>query len=421
MSPMHDPRRDPGRFGTLALLAALAALTYLDRICIAQAAPAIRRELGLNDWQMGIVFSSFVLAYALFEIPSGWLGDRLGPKRVLVRVVLWWSAFTALTGSAVSFLPLVLIRFAFGAGEAGAFPNIAGALARRFPRHERGRAQGVIWTAARLGGAAAPILTALLIERMGWRHTFYAYGFLGLVWTGVFVLLFRDEPADPKEHDAPGPPKGYVPWPVILGDRSVWALAGVTACAAFGWYFYITWMPIYLKEVRGFTDAQAARVTSLALLFGVVGCAVGGVLTDLVASWTRGGSWSRRAIGVPGALCAGACFLGGIASEDALTMTILLALASFCNDVTMSGLWAAMMDIGERSSGRVAGVVNTASGLGAFACPLVFGAFLANSSGGRGWAPALVLAGTALGLAGLFWMGVDPTRRAKPTPDPAEI
>ena len=180
------------RYKALAFFAALAAITYLDRICMAQAADPISRALGLDKRQMGWVFSAFTLAYTLFEVPTGWLGDRIGPRKVLVRVVLWWSVFTALTGWAGSLAALLLIRFAFGMGEAGAFPNIARGLTRWFPHEQRGRAQGVIWTTARLGGAVAPPLTAIVMAFIGWRATFVVYAAirrgLGLV---VLALVPR--------------------------------------------------------------------------------------------------------------------------------------------------------------------------------------------------------------------------------------
>src|ERR671937_418132 len=170
------------RLRVLAFAFLLAVVTYLDRVCISAAAPFIIADLHLTVLQMSIVFSAFTLAYSLFEVPSGWLGDIKGPRRVLTRIVLWWSAFTMLTGAARGFLSLVTIRFLFGAGEAGAFPNIARSFSKWFPARERGRANGVLFLGSRLGGAMAPALAVLLIARWGWRPSFVAFGALGIVW-----------------------------------------------------------------------------------------------------------------------------------------------------------------------------------------------------------------------------------------------
>ena len=169
------------------LLAGLASgITYLDRVCLSAAAPAIMAELGLSNMQMAYAFSVFALAYGLFEIPMGWLGDRLGQRRMLTRIVGSWSVFTALTGMVWGYTSLVVVRFAFGAAEAGAFPSIARALARWFHSSDRGRVTGVMWMSARFGGAIAPPLATLLIGRLGWRLTFTTFGLLGAAWCMVF-------------------------------------------------------------------------------------------------------------------------------------------------------------------------------------------------------------------------------------------
>jgi MFS family permease len=167
------------RFTVLRYTLALAVITYLDRVAISSAAPAIRNELGLSLIQMGWAFSVFTFAYAAFEIPSGWLGDVAGPRRVLTRIVLWWSAFTMLTGAAWNFVSLLVVRFMFGVGEAGAFPNISKSFSNWFPIAERGNAHGVIFMGTRLGGALAPPLIVLLMGVIGWRMAFVVFGAIG--------------------------------------------------------------------------------------------------------------------------------------------------------------------------------------------------------------------------------------------------
>jgi ACS family glucarate transporter-like MFS transporter len=173
-SSLAEPTR--ARYGVVGFAVALAVIQYIDRVCISQAAPLVSEDLRLSPRQMGYVFSAFTLAYALFEIPTGYLGDRIGPRKVLLRVVLWWSFFTAATGWAWSWLSLVATRFLFGAGEAGCFPNLAKALHRWLPTNERTRAQGLLWMSARWGGAATPLLVYFCLQHVHWRTAFLLRG-----------------------------------------------------------------------------------------------------------------------------------------------------------------------------------------------------------------------------------------------------
>ncbi|MEO6811673.1 MAG: MFS transporter [Isosphaeraceae bacterium] len=420
------------RFLVLGAFALLAALTYLDRICMAQAAGPIRAELGLNEWQMGLVFSAFTLAYALCEIPTGRLVDRIGPRKVLTRIILWWSAFTSLTGLTRGLGSLLAVRFAFGMGEAGAFPGIACALTRWFPPSQRGRIQGVIWSMARVGGALAPPLTAALIAAIGWRHTFLVFGAVGLVWVIPFWFWYRDDPetnprVSPEERawirswtvaePDPGEESG-APWRRILTNRSVQGLAGATFWSAFGWYFFISWLPTYLETERGLSLHRAAWLAGLPLLFGIAGCALGGWLGDRLSARLGSTRWSRRLIGSVGMTSACVCFLLGVRAADPVHAVLLMALASFFNDLPASSLWAANMDIGERHAGSVSGVVGTSSAVGAVISPLLFG-FLLNR--GWGWTPALVMAGLAFLCSGLSWLLVDSTRTVSGKPPGFEV
>src|SRR5688500_214282 len=176
------------RYGVLAFLCTLALLLYLDRVCIGKAAPSIRRDLGLSETQMAWVFNAFTLAYCLFEVPTGHWGDRHGGRGVIARIVVWWSVFTALTGAAGGLWSLLAVRFLFGAGEAGAFPNASRVVTRWFPPDDRGKARGAITTASLVGGAASPVLAAVLIEHAGWRVMFGVFGAVGVVWAAVFYF-----------------------------------------------------------------------------------------------------------------------------------------------------------------------------------------------------------------------------------------
>src|SRR5580765_7314389 len=197
------------RRSVLLLLIALAIITFLDRISIAVAGPRIQEELHIGPARWGWVIGAFVLAYGLFEFPTGALGDRIGQRRVLTRIVLWWSAFTSLTPAACGFPALVVTRFLFGAGEAGAFPNISGAIVRWFPAQERARTQGFVWAASRMGGALSPLIVVPLQSAVGWRLTFVLLGAVGVVWALFWRALYSDHPAGAGEE---APLHASVPW-----------------------------------------------------------------------------------------------------------------------------------------------------------------------------------------------------------------
>src|SRR6185295_8218710 len=203
---MHDPRRPTNvRYGVVAFACSVSAVLYIDRVCISQAGSKIQTELRLDSEQMGLVYAAFTLAYALFEIPGGWLGDRFGARKILTRIVVWWSIFTALTGRAWNQLSLVVIRFCFGAGEAGCFPNIARAFSVWLPPAERAKAQSLLWICTRWAGAFTPVLVVLLlrIPGMTWRRAFYLFGAIGGIWALCFWTWYRDTPkTHPKVNDA---------------------------------------------------------------------------------------------------------------------------------------------------------------------------------------------------------------------------
>ena len=262
-------RATRARYWVIVFAVTLAVITYIDRVCISQAAPHIREALGLSDAQMGTVFMAFGLAYALFEIPSGFLGDWLGPRKVLMRVVLWWSFFTAATGRVWSFWSLCVTRFMFGAGEAGCFPNVTKAFTLWLPKAERTRAMGIVWMGARWGGAFTPLLVCAVFMVMSWRNAFALFGVLGVVWAVIFYFWFRDRPRDHpsvnaaelellRENEAKLTGHAHVPWGKLVASPTVWMLWGQYFCISYGWYFYITWLPTYLKEARGVTPEKNA-------------------------------------------------------------------------------------------------------------------------------------------------------------------
>ncbi len=262
----------------LAMTMVLAAITYLDRVTISVTRPYIARDLGLSPTQMGYVFSAFYFAYALFEIPTGWWGDKVGTRKVLTRIVCWWSAFTVLTGAAFSYPSLLAIRFLFGAGEAGAWPNVARTFSRWFPARERGTAQGTFFMGAHLAGGLTPLLVTALLVYFDWRTLFIAFGSLGFIWSFAWFRWFRDSPAEHAGVSASEREfieSGYAAdaghtlqgtnWRRLLANRTVVCLCLMYFTQAFGGTFYVTWLPTYLAS-RGLSGMTAGILSGLPLI-----------------------------------------------------------------------------------------------------------------------------------------------------------
>jgi MFS family permease len=436
-------------------------LTYLDRICIMQAKEDIQRDLLLSDIQMGFVFSAFLWGYTLFEVPGGAMGDRWGSRRVLTCFVLWWSLFTALTGAVwyfnvaigrplwgepyvfffgdryfafpvlSSFFALLMIRFFFGCGEAGAFPNAARAVGNWFPFRERAMAQGAIWMSARLGAFIAPLAIVGLTEAFGWRRAFWVLGVLGLLWCILFAWWFRDRPEEKAscnqaERDLihSGPHSGAhsetthgpMPWRALLTSANVWALCLAAFCVSFGWYFYPTYQPQFLKDVHGFQYRDSPLLTGLPFLCGAIGCLLGGRLSDRLVRTTGSRRWGRSLIGVFGFSGAGLCFLAAGLVPYAWLAVTLLSLACFINDFAIPVIWAASADIGRRYAGTVSGFMNMLGGFGGMITPILIPVLLKSLPGSQvdRWKGVFLVLSTVWFLGALAWLRIDASQPLVP-------
>jgi ACS family glucarate transporter-like MFS transporter len=379
------------RSKVLTFAVILAIITYIDRVSISQAAPFITADLGLTRVQMGWALSIFGFAYALFEIPGGWLADRIGPRKVLMRIVLWWSFFTAATGWAFSATSLIITRGLFGAGEAGAFPSITRMLTTWLPKNERERAQSLIWLATRFTGAFTPLLVVWLISVLTWQRMFQVFGVIGVIWAIVFFRWYRDDPAQHpavnKAELAMLPPASEVavahdgvPWKKIFSNRSVWLLSIQYMCLAYGWWFYVNWLPTYLREQQGgiqFGGLQlgpflTALLAGLPLLLGGFGCLASAAVLPRIAKAVGSVRVARRIVAVTGFLGASACIYIFTGIDNPLYAMFVLGLAGFFNDVTMPAAWAGTMDIGGRYAGTVSGAMNMMGSIaGAFSVTVV--------------------------------------------------
>jgi ACS family glucarate transporter-like MFS transporter len=410
---MHPTR---GRYVTLAYLCGLTFVLYLDRMCMGKAAPFIQRELELSDFKMGWFHAAFTLAYGLFELPTGHLGDKYGSRSVLVRIVLWWSVFTALTGAATGFWGLVLVRFLFGAGEAGALPNASRVVDRWFPSAVRGKVRGLVHTPALVGGVIAPLGTAYLIELIGWRWVFVLFGSLGVLWAAGFARWFRERPADhpqvnAAERDLIGPPPpparhDPLPWGAIFGNPNIWLLGGVLSAGSGTVYLLFSWYPTYLEVGRGVSNVASGWLSAAVMLGGAVGCVVGGWVADRLA-WLPL-RWRFSAVGCGGFGLAAVSVLTGAFTEEVIWKTVLLAGGCFGIHLHAGAWWGANSAIGGRHSGATFAVVNSLGVLAGAAAQLGFG-----SVPREWWGTAFVVAGGLLAGGAVCWALTDPRRAVK--------
>jgi MFS family permease len=390
------------------------------------------RDLSLTKEQMGYAFSAFAWAYALFEIPGGWLGDKIGPRLVLMRVVLMWSIFTILTGWAWGLVSLIIFRFCFGAGEAGCFPNITKAFTTWFPAHERVRAQGIMWLSARWGGAFTPLLVVWVLGFMSWRGAFSVFGLLGVVWAFFFFRWFRD---DPREHPAVN--RGElavigdavnniskhtkVPWAKLLRSRTVWMLWLQYFCMSYSWYFYITWMPTYLRESFPLLGKwESALLNCIPLFFGGLGSLFCGLISARIAR-KLGTATTRRLMAVIGLTGAGVMLVISTRFQNPLFAMLAVGFASFGNDLAMPGAWGACMEVGGKYAGSLSGSMNMMGNLGGAVAPLIVPLVLAAAGGN--WDMNFYMFAVVYLVGALAWLFIDPVtpleEQVKDRPAPA--
>jgi sugar phosphate permease len=346
-------------------------ITYMDRVVISTAAPAIQEEFGFSTITMGWIFFAFQISYALFQIPGGWLGDRYGPRRALTLVVTWWSAFTALTVMAWSAGSMIVIRFLFGMGEAGAFPIATRSLSRWMLPSERGWAQGVTHAGARLGAALTPVLVAFLILHFGWRAPFLIFAVVGLVWAAAWFLYYRDTPREhgsvnegelEKIESALGTRSAVrksVPWKQLLSNPQIWLLSAMYFCYGYSIVTFLAWFPKYLDDARGLELAEMGVYASVPLAAGVLGDLAGGWFSDGLLKRSGNLKMARRLVAVAGFLIAGVMVPLAALAGDPLVSIGFFALAVFGLELTVGVSWAVTLDVGGEFAGSVSAVMNT--------------------------------------------------------------
>lgn len=459
------------RHMVLAVLCSLAFLTYLDRVAISQVQGEVARDLHLDrlgpeeqaraaevpaeqlvelersraSSRLKWIFTAFLVGYILFEIPGGRLGDLFGPRRVITRIVVWWSLFTALTGSVrgigsiISREPspellvgiMVAVRFLFGLGEAGAFPNIARALGRWFPPGERSRALGIVWMASRIGGAVGFVLVGWLTRVTGsWERAFWCLGASGVVWALAFSRWYRDSPeqmpgtseaerlwisgghqeaiAGSIYDDQPAEPP---PWRRLLTWSNPLAIYACSACVSFSFYFFLTYYPQYLDQSFKVEQKSREIMSGLPILAGCLGCCLGGRICDRIVLSTGSRRWGRTLTGLTGFCLAGLFTLGASwlpQGAGPWPAVLLLSLAFFCQDLGVPCLWSLPADIGGQHAGVLGGFMNAIGALGGALSPVVIDALRHHTR--FGWTGVLVTCGCVYLVAGLLWVRIDASR-----------
>ncbi len=412
------------RYRVVAAAVTLAGVTYLDRVCVGVLAPAIMADLHITQSQMAWVFSAFTAAYALFEMPTAWWADRIGSRRVLTRIVLWWSAFTMLTAAATSYVAMLAVRFLFGVGEAGAWPSAARVFSHWIPLRERGRVQGLFFAGAHLAGGLTPGLIALMALYLPWRMVFIVLGFVGLAWAVLWYRWFRDEPREhpsvnAAEADLIETTRGldagdsrHGTWSEVFRIPSLLPLCLQYVANSYGYYFFITWLPTYLAKARGMSSAELAIFSGLPLLLSVIADVTGGFTTDALCR-RLGIRTGMRVIGAVAYVFAAAAMIAGTLASNPRIGGTLIAIGGAFSMFTLAPSWSTAIGLGGRNTALLSSVMNTSGQVGAFFSPLVL-AFIVDRTGS--WSlPLHVLSGLYV-MAAICWLVIRPERQATKSP-----
>ena len=415
------------RYHVIGATTLSAVLLYLDRICIAEIAKldVFRSELELSDKQVGAVLSAFFFAYALGQVPAGWLADRLGARRMLPFYVVLWSVCTALTGLATGFAMLIAVRLVFGLAQAGCYPTSGSLIKRWVSLPARGTASSVVSFGGRLGGTIAPLLTAwLLKDYLGWRWVLVLYGSFGVL---VAFHLWRAIRETPDEHpwcdeaerellalsndqsEPPGLPS-WPPWLQLIKSGTMWWMCALQFGINVGWVFLVTWLPTYLKDVKQVDPKVGGLMSTTVLLAGIVGMLFGGRLTDWTAN-KLGVRWGRS---LPMLVCYGVAFVAYLAClrlESAWSFIAAASLVAFATDTSVPAIWAYMQDVGGRNTAAVFGWGNMWGNLGAATTPLLVPIVLEQWDRNGDWHEAFLLFSSGYLLAAIASIGINANRR----------
>jgi ACS family glucarate transporter-like MFS transporter len=408
----------------------LAMVTYLDRACIGAMAPSIAKEFGLDSGQMSWVFFAFILAYAVFEIPTARWADRHGARNVLTRIVSWWSVFTLATAGAFNYASLLVARFLFGMGEAGAFPCKSRVFARWIPLRERGTAEGIFFAGAYTSGAVTTILVTALLAHLDWRTILVIFGSLGFIWVIAWQRWFRDDPTEHAavneaeralilaERPVPVPHlSGWIYWRELLRQKNVLLLcvSYMPNCATF--YFCITWLPTYLMEKHGFEKAQLGLAASLPLFLSIATQFLGGFWSDRIAR-RFGLTAGRRTPGILGYGVAAVFIVSASLTTNPVTAAVLIAFTAATCMLTTATSWGTCADIGREHTATVSATMNTSGQIAAILSQPIVGYSV---KWFNDWNTPFWLLGGLFLVGALCWVFIDPKKPVFGEISPAAI
>jgi ACS family glucarate transporter-like MFS transporter len=402
----------------------LSAVSFLDRVNISVAGASIASDYNLSNLELGFVFSAFLLGYALFQTPGGWLADKLGSRRVLSAGVLWWGIFTALTASlsssiAHALLLFISIRFLLGAGEAIIYPASNQFITRWIPSEERGIANGWIFAGVGAGAGISPPLVTWVMVHYGWRYSFWMCAAIGLAAGAVWYLLARDTP---EEHPGVSAaerstiesgltlrqdqnPASLVPWSRIVSSRSVLAVTTSYFCYGYVAWIFFSWFYIYLKKVRGLDLKSSALYGMLPFIAMTLCCLAGGWLNDAITK-SQGKRAGRSGIAVFSMALTALFLILGSRARNAHIASVVLAGGAGALYLSQSSFWSVTADIGGASSGSVSGLMNMGAQLGgaltASLTPWIADHF--------GWTASFLVAAGFSVVGSLAWLLVDPNK-----------
>jgi len=401
-------------FGTFVL----AMIVLFDRILLSVAKDPVAESLALSDKQMGWAMSIFALGYALFQTPAGLFADKYGPRKILTAVVALWSIFTALTGAVYSYVVLLIVRFLFGAGEAGAFPGMARAIYSWIPLQERGIVNGINFSGGRIGAAFALPMVAWLMDLVGWRMTFVILGAVGILWGVIWYVWFRDNPEDHKgvsemeakyilentNRSSGEDEKTKIDFGKLFRSKTMWLLMGQYFASNFTFFFCLTWLFPHIKAKYGLDALEAGFYASAPLIFGALGNWFSGFLVDYIYKRKK---WalSRKAPAIIGFILASVGIVASVYMKEVTPAIIFISIAVFGADMTLSPSWSACVDIGKQFSGAVSGTMNMAGNIGSFLTALAF-PYLLDMTGSE--VPFFYLAAGLNVLAIFLWTAVKP-------------
>lgn len=407
---MH--KRTNIRWFVAAMMWAAIAINYIDRTVLSAGATHISKEFNLSSGEMGILMSAFFWSYALLQIPAGWIADRIGQKKTLGFAVGWWSIMTAITGLAVGFKSLLGFRVALGVGEAGAYPSNAGIASKWFPKKERGTVSGLFDSGSKFGGAIAMPLIAWLIMTFDWKLTFAFIGVLGIIWTIIWLIFFKETPAEHKRVNKleldyinqdnntsveVQKEKSSIKWYELLKYKNIWAMCIGFFMINYNSYFFITWLPTYLVKERGMSLLNMGFAASAPLLVAMIAEIIAGWMSDKVYSKKMLSLTATRKTFLIVGLLMASCIGMAAFTKSAVLAVVLLCIAKAGNTIAASQVWALPGDVAPKNmTSVVAGMQNTVSNMGGVVGPIITG-FIVGATGS--FVPALLFSAALIIIA----------------------